>query len=215
MSGSARPVRKPAKNSFALTKRHERWSRVQARWKIADESAHRGMPETVESQIEHFLYSSLRWKFFNGDPGKSNENTGAVIAVAAMHKNLFLRVVAKNREKFRNLFVRGRSPSIHGNVHEANPQCFRAFFFPADFGLVFLAEIDNRGDAEFFQLEQTRISRLGATKQMIVDLAGIGNAGDAKFFSEDGMRCGWRGGWLLRLRAEVRGKKKRKKKSEK
>src|SRR5580704_6170409 len=135
----ARPVRKPEKKSLALAKRHERWSCTQARRKIADESAHRGMPESVESEIKHFLHSLLRRKFFKGDPVESHKNSGAVIAVAAMHEYFFLRIVAKQREKFRGLFGRGSRPSIHRDVHEANPQCLRAFFFPADFWLVFVA----------------------------------------------------------------------------
>src|SRR5579863_3387149 len=83
----ARPVCKPEKKSLALAKRHKRWSRAQARRKIADESAHRGMPESVESKIKHFSHSLLRWKFFKGDPVESHKNAGAVIAVVAMNEN--------------------------------------------------------------------------------------------------------------------------------
>src|SRR6266436_5264553 len=193
-----------------VIERNESRGGVQARGKVADESAHRGMPESIESEKVHFFQGLLRWQFFEGHAVNSHKNAGAVIAIAAVHKDLFLRAVSEDPKKLHDLFVGRRRPSADRDMNEANPQRFRSFFFPVNFLLVFAAEIDNGGAAEFFQLDQAGISRLGAAIQMIVDFSGVRNASDAQFFAVSGVHLGRSGSLHLILRGDARGKDKNK-----
>jgi len=75
---------------------------------------------------------------------------------------------------------------------------------------VFVAEINDRGYAQFFQLEQSRISGLRAAKQMLIDLSRIWDARNPQFFAVRGVhrgRCGW---LYLFLGGEPRGKNEKK-----
>src|ERR1700747_1406920 len=126
--------------------------------KIADECAHRGMPEPVEPKEIHLVESFVGEEFVESDAIGGDKNTGTVFTEAAMHEDLFVGIVAKNPEELPDLGVSGSSPAANGNVDEVHAQRFRCFLFPVDFGTVFAAKIDDGGDAQFLQLRQAVIA---------------------------------------------------------
>src|SRR5277367_1081693 len=89
---------------FIFERRKSRRS-VQAQGKIADERRHGGVPRSVESEIIHFFQSLIRRQFFKRHAVRRDKNAGAVIAVAAVHENFLLRIVAEKFEKLSGLLV--------------------------------------------------------------------------------------------------------------
>ncbi len=54
------------------------------------------MPEAVESEKVHFFQGLIGGQFFKGHAVGSDEDSGAVIAVVAVHEDLFLGAIAEN-----------------------------------------------------------------------------------------------------------------------
>src|SRR5580658_2695928 len=108
--------------SFFAFERHKSRCGVQARGKIADVCGHRRMPETVESEMIHFLQSLIRGQFFKSHAVAGHKNASPVVAEMAVHENFLLRIVAEDGKKLRDLFVCGRSPAWHRDVNEADSQ---------------------------------------------------------------------------------------------
>lgn len=111
------------------------------------------MPKTVESEEIHFVHGLLGGPIFVSHAVGGHEYSGAVVAKSAMYKNFFL-LVAKEREKLRNLFVAWRSPAADRNIYETNSQGFRLLALTIAELRIFAAQINDGGDAEFFQLLQ-------------------------------------------------------------
>lgn len=172
--------------------------RIQARREILDKSLHRRVPEAVEAEEVHFLGGLLGGPFFDGHAIGGHEDAGAVVAIAAMHENLLVGVIAKVGKKLQHLFVGGRGPSADGDVDETHAQGLGLAALPEDFFAVFAAEIDDRGDAEFFEFGKALGTRLRAAVEMIVNFSAIGNGGDAKLFSVSRMQLRSCGGlWMF------------------
>src|SRR6266481_477677 len=79
--------------SSRSTERREGWRRVQPRREIANVGFHRGMPEAIEAKEIHLLHGLFRGPLFNGHTIGRGENTGPIVAEAAVHEN-FLRRLA-------------------------------------------------------------------------------------------------------------------------
>src|SRR5579859_2335535 len=65
--------------------------------KVANELLHGRMPEAVETEEIHLIHSLLRRPFVDGHTIRSNENAGAVVSEAAMHKDFLVPIVAEQR----------------------------------------------------------------------------------------------------------------------
>jgi len=178
---------------------------VQVRAELINESFHGGMPKSVETKKIHLVQGLLGEPFLEGHTIGGNEDAGAIIAEAAVHKNLFFRIIVEEREKLNHLFIRGRGPSTDGDLHETHAQGLGLLAFPGNLCGVFTAKIDNGGDAEFFEFGQTLRSGLRAAIKMVIDSAGVGDAGDAKFVSV----CRTHRGGRKSLRMVLSGKRKR------
>lgn len=173
---------------------------VEAGGEIADKSDHGGMPEAVETEEVHFFQCLLGGPFFDGHAIGGHEDAGAVVAIAAMHENLLVGVIAKVGKKLQDLFVGGRGPSADGDVDETHAQGLGLAALPKDFFAILAAEVDDGGDAEFFEFGKALGTRLRATVEMIVDFSAIGNGGDMKLFSVGRMHFRSYGGLRMFLR---------------
>jgi hypothetical protein len=116
-----------------------------------------------------------------GDAVGSDEDTCAVFAKFAVDKNFLRRNFAKESEKFSELSGTGSGEAADGKENEVNAEgfCLEALLI-ARVGK-FTAQIDDGGDAEFFEFGKTGKMRLRAAKKMIGNFSGVGNARERDF----------------------------------
>src|ERR1700687_5344987 len=141
------------------------------------------MPETIETKKIHLLDDLFGGPLLKRDAIGGHEDAGAVLAESAMNENFLCRVIAEQGEKLNHLFICRRGPFIDGNMNEAHSQGLDFLAFPDDFSGIFLAKVNDRGDAEFLEFGQTLRSRLRAAVETIIDSAAVGDGRYAKFFS--------------------------------
>src|SRR2546427_10626013 len=72
-------------------------SSLQPRRKIPNEGFHRRMPKSVKAEEIHLIHGLLCRPAFVCHAIGRDKNTGAIVAESAMHKNLFFRIVVKQR----------------------------------------------------------------------------------------------------------------------
>src|SRR6266850_1012011 len=190
------------------SERGEGWGGIQARREPANEGFHGGMPKAVEAKKIHLFHGLLGGPFFEGHAIGGNEHAGAIIAEAAVHKNLLFGVIGEEREELNYLLIRWRGPSTDGNMHETHAQGVGLPAFPGDRVGIFSAKVDHGGDAQFLEFGQALRSGLRAAIKMVIDSAGVGNARDAKSLSVSGTHDGRRN----RLRMGLCGKRTRQEK---
>ena len=183
--------------------------RLQALGKIANEGFHRGMPEAVEAEEVHFLGGLFGGPFLEGHAIGSDENTGAIVAKTAVHENFLARSAAEEGEKLNELFVGWGRPATDGNVHEAHAERFGGFALPYDFVETFAAQIDDGGDAQFFQFNKAVFLGLCAAVENFGDFAGVVDSGDVQFLSVSGANDGRSGGLRGILGENRRGKEEK------
>ena len=182
---------------------------IQARREIADKGFHRRVPEAVEAEEIHFFQGLIGRPLLHGHAIDGGEHAGAIVTEAAVNEDLLPRMVAKKREKLDNLFIGWRRPAADGNVDKAHAQRFGVPALPKYLFAVFPAQIDNGGDAQYFELRETDFLGLCAPVKEIRNFTGVGNSGDVKFLPKGGPRE-WRsrdrpGG----LRKELKREKKK------
>jgi hypothetical protein len=191
----------------------EAGSGVKSRGKVADKGFHGRMPEAVEAEEIHLVHGLFGGPFLDGHAIDGGENTGAIVAEAAVHEDFFPRITAEKREELDDLFVGWWGPATDGNVHEAHAEGFGALALPGEFFAILAAQIDDGGDAQNFQFREAHFPGLRAAVKGLADFSGVVNSRDAKFFAmskrREGGRGAGRGAWRWRLR------KKRKRKKEK
>lgn len=163
------------------------------------------MPKAVEAKKIHLLEGLLGGPFFKSHTIGSNEDAGAVISEAAVHKYLFFAIIVEEGKELNHLLIRGRGPSTDRYMDQTHAQGFGLPAFPDQGPRIFAAKIDHGSDAEFAEFGQALQTRLCAAIKMVINSAGIGNAGEAKFFSVGGTHRGGR----ERLRTGLRGKRAR------
>ena len=163
------------------------------------------MPKALEAKKIHLVQGLLGGPFFNSHAIGGDEDSGAIIAEAAVHKNLLFGIIVKEGKELSHLLIRGRGPSTDRNMDETHAQGVRLPAFPGDPAGIFATKVDHRSDAEFLEFGQALRFGLRAAIKMVIDSAGIGNAGDAKFVSIGRMHHGGR----KRLRRGLRGKRTR------
>ena len=191
------------------TKGSEGGGRLQALGKIANEGFHRGVPEAVEAEEVHFLGGLFGGPFLEGHAIGSDENTGAIVAKTAVHENLLPRSAAEEGEKLDELFVGRRRPTADGDVHKAHAERFCGLAFPFDFVATFAAQIDDGGDAQFFQLNKAVFLGLCAAVEGFGDFSRVVNSGEVEFLSVSGPNDGRSGGWRQVLRKKGRREKEK------
>src|SRR6267143_1949069 len=134
--------------------RGEGWRGIQVCREPANEGFHGGMPKAVEAKKIHLLQSLLGGPFFEGHAIGGDEDAGAIIAEAAVHKNFLFGVIVEQREELNHLLIRWRGPSTDRNMDETHAQGVRLPAFPGDRVGIFTAKIDHRSDAEFLEFGQ-------------------------------------------------------------
>ncbi len=147
--------------------------------------------------------------FIRGYAISGDENAGAIFTEVAVHEDFLSRIVVEKREKLDDLFVGWGRPAIDGDVDKAQAKRFGVLALPFDFFAVLGAQIDDGGDAQYFQLREAHFSGLCAAIQSIGDFPGIRNSGDVQFLSECGLRDGRGGDWRRGLREKVKGESKK------
>ncbi len=184
--------------------------RLQALGKIANEGFHRGMPEAVEAEEVHFLGGLFGGPFLKGHAISSDKNTGAIVAKTAVHENLLPRsIAAEQGEKLDELLVGWRRPATDGDVHKAHAEGFGGFALPSDFVETFAAQIDDGGDAQFFQFRKSSFFGLRTAVENFGDFAGVVDSGDVQFLSVSGANDGRSGGLRGILGENRRGKEEK------
>src|SRR5260370_42189013 len=172
---------------------------IQARREIVDKSFHRRVPETVKAEEIHFFQGLIGRQLLHSHAVDGGEHAGAIVTEAAVDEDFLPRAVAEKREKLGNLFIAWRRPATDRNVDKAHAQRFGVFAFPKDLFVVFAAQIDNGGDAQYFELRENDVLRVRAAIEEIRDFSSVGNSGDAYFLSMSSLRKGWAKGWVLGL----------------
>src|SRR6266850_2415263 len=112
---------------------------------------HGRMPESVEAKKIHLLQSSLGGPFFQGHAIGGNEDAGAIIAEAAVHKNCLFGAIVEQGEELNHLLIRWWGPSTDRNMDETHAQGVGLLAFPGDGVAIFTAKVDHRSDAEFLE----------------------------------------------------------------
>src|SRR5580693_5628755 len=181
-------LRRTSRLRFGGGERGERRSIRQMRRKIMDENFHRRVPETVETEEIHFFRSLFGTPFFHGHAIGGDEHAGAVVTETAVHKDFFPRIVAEKKQELGDLFVAWRRPAIDGDVDKAHAERFNVLAFPSDRFAVLLAQIDDGGDAQDFQLREAHFPGLRATVEDLRDFSGVRNSVDVQFLSMRGLR---------------------------
>ena len=77
--------------------------RLQAIRKAAHKASHRGMPQAIEAEGEHFVESLVGGPVFKGNAIGCDEHTGTILAKFAMDKNCLRGSGAKERNEFGEL----------------------------------------------------------------------------------------------------------------
>src|SRR6266478_5474016 len=204
----------PSGLSGSRTEWRESGGRIQARWEVADKGFHRRVPEAVKAEEIHLLHRLFWRPLLHSDAVDGGEHAGAIVTEAAVDEDFLPRVVAEEREKLGNLFIAWRRPATDGNVDKAHAQRFGVFAFPKDLFVVFAAQIDDGGDAQYFELRETDFPGLRTAIEEIRDFSSVGNSGDAHFLSVSSLWKGRSRGWRRGLRWRLRKKGKRKKEEE-
>lgn len=168
------------------------------------------MPKLIEAKIIHFPHGFFGRPFLNRNSISGHENTGTIFAEATMHENPGLAI--KQRKKLHDLLICRVRPAADGYSDEFDSQPPGFFPFSITQPGIFGAKVNDRGNADLFQLSNAPKLRLSAAVELIADLAGIRDAGDADFFRAD-RRDGRQRDWgRLRMRgANPRSEKKTKK----
>src|SRR5713101_8372771 len=174
------------------------------------------MPEAVEAKEIHLVHGLFGGPFLDGHAIDGGENAGAIVAEAAVQENFLPRIVAEQREKLYDLFVGWRGPATDGNVLKAHAERFGALALPGDFFAILAAQIDDGGDAQYFQLREAHFPGLCAAIKGLADFSGVVNSRDMNFFSVSRLRESRSGGrrGVRRSRLSRKGKRKKEKEGE-
>lgn len=141
------------------------------------------MPEAVEAKKKHFFYGLFGRPMIRGHAIRSNENAGAVVAEAAVDKDLLVMIL-EERKKLRDLLIRRGSPAADRNIYEAHAERFGLLAFPLNQIAIVAAEIHDRGDAEFLEFLDSLGMGLRAAKERIVNFSSVVDAGELQFFAK-------------------------------
>ena len=128
--------------------------------KMLDVALHVRMKERIEVKGVHFRDGLLCRPVIKRDSIRSDEYTGTILAVPAVHKNRLRRLLRKCVEKFRELFVAGITPAVTGDQHEFHAKALGMFLFAGALLMEFATEIDNHGYAVFSQRFDALLARL-------------------------------------------------------
>src|ERR1700741_5178400 len=95
----------PFEGLFHGLERRQRCVAGEPAGKFPYKSGHWRMPDSVETEDVHFMQSFIGEKFVEGYAVGGDENAGAVVAQAAMHKDLFVGIAAEYGEELRDLRI--------------------------------------------------------------------------------------------------------------
>src|ERR1700739_5005865 len=109
------------------------------------------MPSVVETEGIHLGEGLLGGPMVEGNAIAGDEDAGAIVAEATMNKNGFARSLAEQGKKLCDLRGRWIGKTADRNRNETDAESFGARAFQLAGVGRFAAQIDDGGDAEFFQ----------------------------------------------------------------
>src|SRR3974390_602472 len=169
------------------TVRGERLRGSQAIRKVANVVLHRRVPERFEMEFVHFRKSLRGSPMLEGNAIRGEKYAGAIAAEPAMNENRLLGAFGNRREELGHLLVGRRRPAIARNQNIFHSKFFRLLSLVLAVVSEFAAQIDDGGDAAFFQFFQSLFVRLRAAIEMMVQFSGILDALDVNFSGEGGI----------------------------
>lgn len=122
-----------------------------------------------------------------GNAVGGDEDAGTVFAKFAVDENFLNGSFAEERKKPGELPGSRSRETADRNRNEMHSERFGAKTFLLAQRGRFAAQVNDRGNAKFFQFAEIGKMRLGATKKGIGNLSSVGNAVEKEFFS-DGRR---------------------------
>jgi len=146
------------------------------------------MPIAAEAKSVHFREGLLGGPVLKGDAISGDEDAGAVFAEFAMDEDFLRRGFAQEREKLRELCRSRIGKAADGDVHKTQAEGFGAKTLVFAGLRRFVAEVDDGGDAESFELRERGKRGLRAAKKLIGDFSGVVNALERDFLGERGQR---------------------------
>lgn len=150
----------------------------------AHEGEHGVVPRLIEAKGAHFRDGLVGGPVLEGDAVGSDENPGAIFAKFAMNENLLRRSGADEGEELRELRGGGIGETTNGNRDKMNAEGFGTRTFLSASVRRFAAQINDGGDAEFFELVESGKTRLRAAKELIGNFSSVVNTGKRHFFCE-------------------------------
>lgn len=149
---------------------------LQAIRQSADKGDHRGMPGVVETESVHFGQRLIGGPMIESDTIGGDEDTGAVVAEPAVNEDSLSGRLAKERKELRKLPGSRIREAANGNGDEMHAERLgtRAFRLSGARGTG--TQIDDCGDAEFFQLCESVQTGLRATKKLLGNFSRVRNA---------------------------------------
>ena len=123
--------------------------------KAANVIGHGGMPQAIEAKGQHFVQGLIGGPVIKSDAIRGNKDAGAVFSEMAVNENPFSGIAAKEGKELRDLLIAGSGPATDRKMNEADSQGFGLLAFPINLVGILAAKIDDGGDAEFLELQQT------------------------------------------------------------
>ena len=139
--------------------------------KVADVFFHGGMPEPFEMEVVHFFQGVFGRPMLKSDAICGEKDASAVVPKPTMDVERLLRSFLKKGKELNELFVFWRRPAAGADVNDFHGMCRGPVSFCCDCALPLATQINDGGDAEFFQLLDTFFIRLRTAVKKIVDLA--------------------------------------------
>lgn len=130
----------------------------------AYEGLHGRMPGTIEAERDHFGYGLVGRPMIEGDAVGSDEHSGTVLAKLTVNENFLRRRTLQKLEKFGELCGSGIGETANGKRNEMNAQRFSLLLLAIAKMARLGAQINDDGDADFFQFSKIGNTRLGAAK---------------------------------------------------
>jgi hypothetical protein len=147
------------------------------------------MPEGLETEIAHFLKGLLCGPVIDGHTINGEEHAGAIAAKPAVHQDFFPGPLLREGQKFHEILVLGSRPAASADIHDAHAECLGFFAFGFCQAFSFAAQVDDQGDAKFFEFAQTFVVGLRTAIKLIVQLSDIRHSAKMPCLRVRWMRC--------------------------
>lgn len=182
--------------------------------KVAYKGDHGTVPVRMEAEREHFRYGLIGRPALEGNAVGGDEDAGAILAKFAVNEDFLGRRFTKESEELGELNGGRRGETADRNRNEVNAERIGARTFQISSVGSFTAQVDDGGDAEFFEFGEIGKVRLRAAKKRIRNFSGVRNSANGDFCDERGRGSRGRRGDSGRLPEWNEGRAEKKDESE-